>query len=53
MLKGMNAGCLFPDSGQGVALAGEASLAFAWDTPQEPIAGTYSDLLTLWIAPKL
>jgi hypothetical protein len=53
MLKGMNAGCLFPDSGQGVALAGEASLGVAWNILKEPIAGTYSDQLTLSIAPKL
>jgi hypothetical protein len=53
MLKGMNSGCLFPDSGQGVALAGEASLAVFWDLTQRPIAGTYSDLLTLWVSPKI
>ena len=45
-------GALFPNSGQGVALAGEASLGVSWDHGNEPIAGTYSDLLTLSFPPK-
>ena len=51
-LRAMWLGCLYPDSRQGVALEGEASLIVSWDLAKQPIAGIYSDVVTLAVGPR-
>jgi spore coat protein U-like protein len=46
--------CTIPDSQQGIALDGESTLTIRWDmSEQTPVAGVYSDLLTLTVAPRI
>lgn len=41
--------CAYPSSGEGVALSGESSLTIAWTSRREPLAGNYSDMMTVVI----
>ena len=50
-LKQGGTGCSFPSSGQGVALAGDASLLLSWQTNAVALAGAYTDTLTLSVGP--
>jgi hypothetical protein len=43
--------CAFPNSGQGVALSGDSSLTLSWQVSQIPLAGIFSDVLTLSVGP--
>jgi hypothetical protein len=50
-LKAGAATCSFPNSGQGVALSGDASLTLSWQVSEIPLAGTFTDVLTLNVGP--
>ena len=52
-LRGAGATCVFPDSGEGIALSGDASLTISWDSCQEPLAGSYSDVMTVVLGARL
>jgi hypothetical protein len=53
-LTGAAPSCQLPNSQNGIALTGEASLTLGWQTGGNvPIAGTYTDLLTLSISPRI
>jgi hypothetical protein len=39
--------CAYPNSGEGVALSGEASLTISWASRRETLAGSYSDMMTV------
>jgi hypothetical protein len=45
--------CTYPDSGDGIALAGEASLTISWGSRRDPLAGTYSDVMTVVLGARL
>ena len=52
-LREAGASCAFPDSGEGIALSGDASLTISWASCQEPLAGSYSDVLTVVLGARL
>jgi hypothetical protein len=39
--------CFFPNSGQGVALSGDSSLTLSWQVGEIPMAGAFTDVLTI------
>lgn len=43
--------CSFPNSGQGVAFSGDALLALSWQVNAIPLAGEFTDELTLSVGP--
>lgn len=45
--------CAYPDSGEGIALSGEGSLTIVWGSRREPLAGTYSDVMTVVLGARL
>jgi len=44
--------CAFSHSGNGIALAQTAALIFSWSLSQEPIAGSYADVITISVQPN-
>jgi hypothetical protein len=53
-LTGPTPSCQLPHSHDGIALTGESSLTLGWQTAgKEPVAGIYTDLLTLNIGPRI
>jgi hypothetical protein len=53
-LTGATPSCQLPHSQDGIALTGESSLTLGWHTNgKEPVAGIYTDLLTLNIGPRI
>lgn len=44
--------CAFPDSRDGIAVTGEASLTVSWSREAEPVAGVYTDMLQLVIGSR-
>jgi hypothetical protein len=50
-LKAGAASCFYPSSGQGIALAGDASLTLSWQVSGIPLSGGFTDILTLSVGP--
>ena len=51
-LIGDNPACTYGSSPTGIAIAQTGTLTLTWATPNELVAGTYSDVLTLTIQPR-
>lgn len=45
--------CAYPSSGEGIALSGDASLTISWASRRQPLAGTYSDVMTVILGARL
>jgi hypothetical protein len=45
--------CAYPDSGEGIALSGDAALTISWEGCKEPLAGGYGDMITVVLGARL
>jgi hypothetical protein len=52
-LRQASSTCAYPNSGEGIALSGDALLTISWASHKEPLAGSYNDVMMVVVGARL